>query len=180
MVSGTNSQQDHGLGCPVQVRTKRSTITRSIYVSRLQPHVTQENILTFMKSKIPDLNSDDVYLRLLVKKDQNVEELNFVSYRLGCTTSLYTQLMDPSFWPSHIMIGDFVERQRVKQSELGDFLLLRQPQAPKTPIVLPTPTPSLTRSSTAAITIETGISTESSSMETETHSVSTIVDPFGH
>ena len=30
-------------------------------------------------------STDDVFLRLLVKKDQNVEDLNFVSYRLGCT-----------------------------------------------------------------------------------------------
>ena len=127
---------------------KRLSLSRSIYVSRLQPNVTTDNIISFIKNKIPDLDSNDVHLRLLVKKDRNVEDLNFVSYRLGCTEILYTQLMNPAFWPSHVMIRDFVERQSEKQASVDDFLSIQQSQ-PSVMLATPT-TPTLPLTSNAS------------------------------
>lgn len=49
---------------------------------------------------------------MLVKKDQKLEDLTFISYRILCTENLYERLINSSFWPSHVFIGDFVERPR--------------------------------------------------------------------
>lgn len=58
------------------------------------------------------MEEGDIDLRLLVKKDQNLEDLTFISYRLLCTEIIYQQLMESSFWPSHVFIGEFVDKPR--------------------------------------------------------------------
>lgn len=98
-----------------------SKFAKFIYVSRLKPNVSEQMILPYVKSKIPDLNENDFSLMMLVKKDQKLDELTFISYRFGCTNELFDKLIDPSFWPPHMMIGEFIERSREEQNELGDF-----------------------------------------------------------
>lgn len=120
LTSGTNAKSNHGLGSPVRARPNKSAFTKSVYVSKLKPDVTEEAIVSYLKSNIPDIKDDMFALRLLVKKDQKVDQLNFISFRLSCTDSLFNQLIDPSFWPSHVMIGEFVEKR--KQIKFGDFL----------------------------------------------------------
>lgn len=64
-----------------------------------------------------------------VKKGQNLEQLTFVSYRLSCTEELYSKFMESSFWPKHVMIGEFIVRERV-QPNVGDFISI-DPNLPK-------------------------------------------------
>lgn len=119
LMAGTANVAEHGLGACVELnRQKRVSpsqyehLSKSIYVSRLQTDVTAEMIMEFIKSKMPELNDNDVSLRMLVKKDAKLDELTFVSYRLACTESLYGKFFDPSFWPAHVMIGEFLENAR--------------------------------------------------------------------
>lgn len=102
-------------------------LTKLIYISRLQTNVTADKITCYIKTKVPDLDEKNILLRMLVKKDQNLEELTFISFRLSCTEELYTKLIDSSFWPHHVMIGEFIERER-KQNNLGDFIVTKPPQ----------------------------------------------------
>lgn len=51
---------------------------------------------------------------MLVKKDQKVEDLTFISYRLLCNDLYYEKFIDSAFWPSHVMIGEFIEKPRKK------------------------------------------------------------------
>lgn len=74
----------------------------------------------FIKRKIPTLNENEVKIHLLVKKNQSIEKLTFVSFRVACYDQLYGKLIEPSFWPRNVMIGEFVERPR--QPKIGDFL----------------------------------------------------------
>lgn len=130
LTSGTKDVSHHGLGGPVEVNTVQSNrirLTSSIYISRLQTNVTNANITSFIKDNIPSFKDEDMYLRLLVKKDQDINELSFVSYRLSYTPQLYKQLIDPSFWPSHVKIGEFIERPRENSNsnKMGSFLSTR-------------------------------------------------------
>lgn len=127
LISGTSAITSDKLGAPVALsNTKRSSpfahLTKSIYVSRLQPTVTPEQILGYLKEKIPDIDEKDISLRLLVKKEQReqLDSLSFVSYRLSCTDDNYAKLMDPSFWPAHVKIGEFFERPR-QRIDLAEF-----------------------------------------------------------
>lgn len=133
LITGTNTNVDHGLGDVVLAnKPKRVSpspspyahLKKSVYISRLQPTVTAEKISAFIKSKMPLLSDNDISLRMLVKKDQPVNELTFISYRLSCTEENYEKFMDSSFWPSHIMIGEFIERPRkpVNMVNMDDFI----------------------------------------------------------
>lgn len=121
LIAGTGADQSHGLGgTVVSSKPKRARASPSpyerlnkfIYVSRLQTDVTAEKVTEYIRSKMPEMNDADISLRLLVKKDTNLSELTFVSFRLACTEAHYEQLMDPSFWPAHVMIGEFLENDR--------------------------------------------------------------------
>lgn len=116
LVAGTGMAENHGLGSPVkksstQIRLS-SKLTKSIYISRLSPSVKTEQLRSYITSKLNSMEEGDIDLRLLVKKDQNLEDLTFISYRLLCTEIIYQQLMESSFWPSHVFIGEFVDKPR--------------------------------------------------------------------
>lgn len=108
LVAGTNKTESHGLGSPI----KTARFDKSIYLSRLQPSVSSEKVIQYMKTKLPELNENDISLRLLVKKDRPLNDLTFISYRLLCTEQNYALFMDSSFWPEHVMIGEFIEKKR--------------------------------------------------------------------
>lgn len=128
LVSGTSTNANHGLGDVVPTtRAKRVSpspyahLKRSIYISRLQPSVTAEKITDYIKTKMPSLSENDISLRMLVKKDQRVDDLTFISYRLSCTEEHYAQFMDTSFWPAHVLIGEFIEKPR-KPVNMDDLI----------------------------------------------------------
>ena len=128
LTSGTNEVTNHKLGSPIlNIRNnnfnQRQKLTKSIYVSRLQTKVTVDDLLDYIKQRMPEINETDILLRMLVKRDQPLDHLSFISFRLQCTDSLYETLILPSFWPSHVMIGEFFERESVNKSvPMNDLL----------------------------------------------------------
>lgn len=124
LVSGTGANVNHGLGEVVPNRPFRVSpyahLKKSIYISRLQTTVTAEKITSYIMNKMPELKENDIMLRILVKKDRPLEELTYISFRVACTDEHYSKFMDSSFWPAHVMIGEFIERER-KQATLEDF-----------------------------------------------------------
>lgn len=122
---GTNESNDNNLGSPVKfTRPKRISpyahLSKSIYVSRLKNDVTIDKITGFISGKIPGVKLEDFALNMLVKKDQALDQLSFISFRLRCTPEYYVKFKDASFWPKHVMIGDFIEQPR-KQTQVSDF-----------------------------------------------------------
>lgn len=123
--SGTNEVATHNLGAPVviperQNRRQQNTsnqvhavpakpkFAKCVYISRLQNHITVEGLTQYLHTQIADLDESQMSIRMLVKKDQDVSDLSFISFCIACTESLYTKLGSPSFWPSHIKMREFV------------------------------------------------------------------------
>lgn len=127
LTSGTANSSSHGLGAAVTIVTRQrpqrpvNRLVKSVYVSRLEKTITTDDVTAFVKKKIPEADDADFNLRLLVKKDGDLSKLSFVSFRLQCTMELYTKFMDPSFWPSHVMIGDFIDKPKPR-STFGSFI----------------------------------------------------------
>lgn len=122
---GTNENTDNNLGSPVKLtRPKKispfSHMTKSIYVSRLKNDVTVDKITAYIESKISNVKLEDFALNMLVKKDQAIDQFSFISFRLRCTPEYYVTFKDSSFWPKHVMIGEFYEQKRKPQ--FGDFI----------------------------------------------------------
>lgn len=136
LASGTNVASNHQLGGPVAFPKPRHA--KSVYISRLKPDVSVESISDYVKLNVPEVNDDMFSLRLLVKKDKKLDELSFVSFRLSCSEELFHKLIDPAFWPSHVLIGEFIERRK-RTSQLSDFLPERQTPAPARVVISPNP-----------------------------------------
>lgn len=98
-------------------RLSRSKFNKSIYATRFNTTVTVANISDYIKEKIPDVGDDDFATRLLVKKDQQLDKLTFVSFRILCTEDLYNKLNIPDFWPCGIQIGDFLVKPQPQTLE---------------------------------------------------------------
>lgn len=119
LASGTAADTNHALGAPVAPVNGNIAprFTKAVYVSRMQNTVTKEQITEYIKSQINNVNENEFSLRLLVKKDVDVRTRRFISYRLACTEALYATFMEPSFWPKHIEIGEFIEESRDRGSD---------------------------------------------------------------
>lgn len=122
---GTNETYDNKLGSPVNMtRPKKISpfahMTKSIYVSRLKNDVTVDKITAYIEGKIPDVKLEDFALNMLVKKDQAIDQYTYISFRLRCTPDYYVKFKNSSFWPKHVVIGEFIEQK--KKPQFGDFL----------------------------------------------------------
>lgn len=109
-----NNNNNNSLGSLVNlVRSKKISpyahMTKSLYISRLKNNVTIDKITEYIVSNVADAKLEDFAINLLVKKDQALDALSFLSIRLRCTPDYYDIFKNSSFWPSHIMIGEFIE-----------------------------------------------------------------------
>lgn len=128
LISGNSSKP--GLGKAVLFNTPSANKAqrpkfKSIYVSRIENTITANEISEYIKQNIPDVNVNDFNVRILVKKDQQIEKLSFVSFRVSCTPELHVKLFDSSFWPMHVQIGEFFDNPRPNRQELGDFISMQ-------------------------------------------------------
>lgn len=131
LITGTGKLTNHNLGKAV-VSSKEKKMSsspsitakyeKSMYASRFETSISPSEIESYIKSQISEVNENDFTVRMLVKKDQNMEILTFVSFRITCTNELYTKIMHPDFWPSGILIGEFFERKSSQRHTLADFM----------------------------------------------------------
>lgn len=131
LLSGTSSDANHGLGVGVALATRpersertSAKLKKSIYVSRLSTDITADALTEYIKKQVEGVDVSDFSLRMLVKKDVDLSTKTFLSYRLACTETLYEKFMISSFWPSHVMIGEFIETPRPPRptASVNDFL----------------------------------------------------------
>lgn len=108
-----NAVEMHGLGKAVRVIERQNIpkiIWKWIYVSRVSLDVSWVQIVNYIKTNLPDIDEKCFKVHMLVERDQSPEKLSYISFHVACVELMYNKLCDPSFWPSHVMIGDFVER----------------------------------------------------------------------
>lgn len=93
------SQQKQNETTQIPTRPK---LTKSIYISRFNTATTPDDIASFIKNEIQNIDENDFSTRLLVKKDADLSKLTFVSFRVMCNKALFIKLMNPDFWPNGI------------------------------------------------------------------------------
>lgn len=89
-----------------------SKFAKSIYVSRLQLNVDVEHMKNYVKNNISGIADNELSDRLLIRKEQDVSLLTYVSFRLACAEKYIDIINDSKLWPSHVMIGEFVKQRR--------------------------------------------------------------------
>lgn len=81
-------------------QTTRPKPEKAVWISRIHRDTTEEELSTYIKESIGAAPTDfDV--RKLVKKDRDITEYSFVSFRIACRQADFHKLMDPMYWPSN-------------------------------------------------------------------------------
>lgn len=76
-----------------------------IYLSRIARHVTEADISVLVKSCLQTQEPIDV--KKLVRKDADLKQFAFISFKVGVDTKLRDAALDPSVWPKGIYFREF-------------------------------------------------------------------------
>lgn len=96
---------------------EKPKFTKAVWVSRFDPSTTCDEITNYImeNTKIDDKTKFNVHK--LVKKDQDLSQLKFVSFKLEVNNDLFDTLKDENLWPEDVWVREFV-----RQQNFGDFL----------------------------------------------------------
>lgn len=82
---------------------------KTIFVSRLNPKTTVDDVLKFLTDSKIINDTTDVHCVRLVPKDKDTSELSFVSFKLAVPKDLYDIILDPNIWPGQVALREFVD-----------------------------------------------------------------------
>lgn len=94
---------------PVERNILRSG--KSIVISPLQPSMTTDKIIDYLKTHLED-NFDPNALEVFSLAPKERENITFISFKINATNELYEKLTEPAFWPTGVDVRDFVMRPR--------------------------------------------------------------------
>lgn len=122
---------------------------KSIFVSRLHPRTSCEEIINYLLSIQIDVTAEFKCTKL-VKLDQNLDGLRFVSFKLTVPATCFKALVDPSIWPKSVAVREFEFHTRpfvvaslpppaiTTSSPLNPRVVLTRHIDPLTPVTAPT------------------------------------------
>lgn len=90
--------------------------TKAIWVSRLNPQTTTDEIANYIVSNTAVTDKTKFNVHKLVKKDRDLTTLKFVSFKLELCEDEFNVLVDPDAWPEEVMVREFLQN-----ITLGDY-----------------------------------------------------------
>ncbi|XP_058456595.1 uncharacterized protein LOC131433992 [Malaya genurostris] len=81
-----------------------------IYLSRFHPSVSKEMVSQLTKDGLQC--SEDVTVIPLVKKDVDVNTLNFVSFKVGILPKFREAALNPDTWPQGVLFREFEDNKK--------------------------------------------------------------------
>lgn len=108
---GTKELQIGRLVSPVKNR-QLNKFTKSIRVSGLHPTVTANDMTEYIISNTNITDKARFSCRPLVKKDQDVTQLSYISFKIDISDEDFNTLMDPLWWPNNCTIREFVRIEK--------------------------------------------------------------------
>lgn len=95
-----------------QTKTKHnfnSNFNRELYVTKFETHISIDSIKNYLKSQ-GIVNLDSIKIHRLVKKDQDLSQLSYISFKIDTNDVIAEKLLTNDFWPSGCRIGNFVRK----------------------------------------------------------------------
>lgn len=102
---------------------------KNIYVSPFLPDTEVSDIANHIKS-----NSSlykvvgDLKCTKLVRNNQNINKLSFVSFKIEVPKRYYGVIMDPSVWPHDVRVKDFVDKSPPLPKKFNPFSVRKHTQ----------------------------------------------------
>lgn len=86
---------------------------RSIVVSMLDTATTSDDLINFVNTSL-ELNDKSSLFRcnMLLPSGRNLEDLDFISYKLTASETLISSLLHASIWPKGVTVRDFIPKNR--------------------------------------------------------------------
>lgn len=118
-----------GRPLPERQRTQRNVdpMSKAIWVSKFHPETTPDEIANYIVTHTEAKDKTKFKCTMLVKKDADLSQMSFVSYKIDATPEVYDILIDPENWPSNKQVREFVKLSPPKR-KMDDFI----PETPKT------------------------------------------------
>jgi hypothetical protein len=82
---------------------------RFLVLSRIHPDTTSDKIVNFIRRKTGLTN---IRCHLMIPRGKTVNELEYVSFKVGVEVDDYSTLMVPELWPAKVLVRDFEKRNR--------------------------------------------------------------------
>ena len=81
---------------------------KTVFISRLHPNTSTDNIRDYVKSKINDLSDSD----LKIFKFNSSQPRDIASFKIIVPNKFLNFIVNNSFWPDGILVKEFVFRER--------------------------------------------------------------------
>ena len=89
---------------------------KSVRVAGLHPSVTVEELNEYIMKNTPLSEVAKFRTRLLVKKDQDVSRLSYVSFKVDVSSDDFNVLMNLNYWPNYVTVREFIQMDRPNQT----------------------------------------------------------------
>lgn len=86
----------------------RRKFDRSLWISRLHPETTTDQILEYVMSKTDCNDKSSFFCKKLVKRDADLSLLQFVSFKVDVNNEHFQCLIDPNVWPKTVRVREFI------------------------------------------------------------------------
>lgn len=100
--------------------------SKAIWVSKFHPETKPDEIAEYIVTQTEAKDKTKFRCSMLVKKDADLSQMSFVSYKIDATPEVYDILIDPENWPSDKQVREFVKLSPPKRN-FNDFV----PEIPK-------------------------------------------------
>ena len=80
---------------------------KTIFVSRLHPDTTVDNLRTYIKTKIPNLPDNGIK----IFKFNKSQPRDISSFKIITPAKLFNLIVNRTFWPDGLLVKEFVFRE---------------------------------------------------------------------
>lgn len=104
--------------CSSGSQTRELTVIpsrRSVFVSRLSPDTTVDDINFYLSSRVDSLDSISIY------KLNSTFSNRVASFKILVSDTMFGKLVDFNFWPSGALVKEFVYRDNFRRSNLASL-----------------------------------------------------------
>lgn len=99
---------------------EKSKFDKAVWISRLSPAVTSDEIAAYVTSNTSITDEKRINVHKLVKKDQDLSQLKFVSFKIELNGADFDILIEPDVWPANVLVREFTPSP--KPITFGAFL----------------------------------------------------------
>lgn len=115
--TGTKSSACGLAVVPKPAQKEKPQYSKAVWVSRFAPDTTIETITDYIRTETHVNDESPFMVHKLIKKDQDLSTLKFVSFKIMVNDDNFEILMDPDVWPHGILVREFTQNHT-----LGDHI----------------------------------------------------------